>query len=339
MNAHVKLSEMSGRKVVRKCCDRHEVYSRNLVCIDNKAAATQFFDDLQLSESSQLFFRFGLPNCVHPYSHRQRTIEFQLTSNGSLEIQPNNQLVSIELYCMEDIVYTDSAGLPITSNLAIFCTDKLEVLPEAKATVTKPPPDTVHEAGHFELNRTKIPKCCPAGHIMNDEEHTCQQFNLGNAELIISHALKNHVQQNYNISSILVSNSSLSCQHSKAIALKPNRHTLFGQLIFESNMENELSLLTHFYIENYWDFKVKHQPFCLDLTLFRNEKEVFYQPQVFYCTSKSRVSIHYPILLCISAVGLLTTFIIYFIVPTSGNNFNTFVLTLTSITKTFFRFG
>ncbi|XP_057374652.1 uncharacterized protein LOC130695523 [Daphnia carinata] len=316
MNAHVKLSEMARQKVVRKCCDRHEVYSRNLVCIDNKAAATQFFDDLQLSQSSELFFRFGLPSCVHPYSHRQRTIEFQLTSNGSLEIQPNNHLVSIEHYCMEDIVYADSAGLPITSNLAIFCTDKLEALPEAKATVTYPLSgfDTAHE----EVNRTKIPKCCPAGHIMIDEEHTCQLLNLGNAELIISQALHNHVQQNYNISGTLISNSSLSCQHRKAIALKSN-HNTFGQLIFESNTENELSLLTYFYIENYWDFKVKHQPFCLDLTLLRNEKEVFYQPQVFYCTSQSHVSIHYPILLCISAAGLLTTFIIYFIVPTSGS--------------------
>ncbi|KAI9556235.1 hypothetical protein GHT06_018809 [Daphnia sinensis] len=314
-NVHVKLSEMAGRKVVRKCCDRHEVYSRNLVCVDNKAAATQFFDDLQLSESSELFFRFGSPDCFRPYSHRQRTIQFQLTSNGTLEIQPNNQQVSIEHYCMEDIVYTDSAGLPITSNLAIFCTDTLEVLPEAKVTVTGPPPDTVHEA---EVNKTEIPKCCPAGHIMKDEEHTCQLLNLGNADLIISQALNNHIQQNYNISSTLVSNSSLPCQHSKAITLKPNRNT-FGQLVFESNTENELSFFTYFYIENYWDFKVRHQPFCVDLTLLRNEKEVFYQPQVFYCTSQSHVSIHYPILLCVSAVGLLITFIIYFIVPTSGS--------------------
>lgn len=312
---------MTGRKIIRKCCDRHEIYSRNLVCIDNQAAATQFFGDLQLSESSELFFRFGLPNCVHPYSYRQRTVEFQLTSNGSLEIQSSNQIVPIEHYCMEDIVYTDASGLPITSNLAIFCTDKLEVSPETKVTVTKPPfnPDVVQEAGNIEGNRTKTPKCCPSGHIMTNEEHTCQPLNLGNAELVIMQALNNHIQKNYNISSTLVSNSSLSCRKTKAISLKTN-HDTFGQLLFESTAESELSFVSHIYVENYWDFKVKHQPFCLDLTLVRTEKEVFYQPQVFYCTSQSRVSIHYPILLCISAVGLLATFVIYFIVPTSGKN-------------------
>ncbi|EFX64074.1 hypothetical protein DAPPUDRAFT_334620 [Daphnia pulex] len=140
--APAELSAFAGKTVVRKCCDRNEVYSQNLICIENnRGASTQFFDELQFAKSDELFFRFGLPICSDPFLYRRQTIDFVLNSNGSLEINSGSNLVSIENYCMEDIVYKDSVGLPVTSNLAIFCSDqKMEELPkkEEVAPAEKP---------------------------------------------------------------------------------------------------------------------------------------------------------------------------------------------------------
>jgi hypothetical protein len=231
---------------------------------------------------------------------------------------------------MEDIVYKDSVGLPVTSNLAIFCSDqkmelpkKEEVAPAEKPTISETASEmVVRNESSIKIN---MPKCCPSGSVMDERDNSCQPLRLedesSDTDSIISRALNSHIQKNYNISITLMANTSISCPFIKNIPLQPMYHS-FGKLLFESVGEenNSLSLLTHFYFENYWDLKVKHRPFCLDLALLRNEREVFYQPKAFYCTSKShRVSIHYPILLLISAAGLLATFIIYFIVPASGN--------------------
>ena len=328
---------MSGRTVIRKCCDRNEVYSQNLVCIENRGASTQFFDGLQFAKSNELFFRFGLPVCTDPFRYRRQTIDFELNSNGSLEISPgslisksNDNLVTIEHYCMEDIVYKDSVGLPITTNLAIFCSDKVEELIPKKESITPDEPtdsQATYDMVHNESSKIITPKCCPSGYVMDEQDNTCQPLKMedesSDADVIITRALSNYIQNYYNISSIFTANSSIFCNFIKNISLKPTYQS-FGKLLFESvGLENNFTalLLTHFYIENYWDLKVKHQPFCVDLALLRNEKEVFYQPQVFYCTSKSHVSIHYPILLLVSAAGLLATFLIYFFVPASGNIF------------------
>jgi hypothetical protein len=329
--APAEQTAIAGKSVVRKCCDRNEVYSQNLICIENnRGASTQFFDDLQFAKSDELFFRFGLPICSDPFLYRRQTIDFVLNSNGSLEINSGSNLVSIENYCMEDIVYKDSVGLPVTSNLAIFCSDqkmelskKEEVAPAEKPTISETESEMVtRNESSIKVN---MPKCCPSGSVMDERDNSCQPLRLedesSDADSIISRALNSHIQKNYNISSTLMANTSISCPFIKNIPLQPMYHS-FGKLLFESVGEenNSLSLLTHFYFENYWDLKVKHRPFCLDLALLRNEREVFYQPKAFYCTSKShRVSIHYPILLLISAAGLLATFIIYFIVPASGN--------------------
>jgi hypothetical protein len=156
---------------------------------------------------------------------------------------------------------------------------------------------------------------------MDERDNSCQPLRLeeySDADTIISRALNSHIQKNNNISITLMANTSISCQFIENIPLQSEHHKVLFESVGVEN--NSLSLLTHFYFENNWDFKVKHQPFCVDLALLRNEREVFYQPKAFYCASKShRVSIHYPILLLISAAGLLATFIIYFIVPASGN--------------------
>jgi hypothetical protein len=324
--APAELTAIAGKSVVRKCCDRNQVYSQNKEekwCTETRGASTQFFDELQFAKSDELFFRFGLPICSDPFLYRRQTSDFVLNSNGSLEINSGSNLVSIENYCIEDIVYKDSVGLPVTSNLAIFCSDeKVEDLLEEdaeKQTINETATEVVvRNESSIKVN---MPKCCPSGSVMDERDNSCQPLRLedySDAETIISRALNSHIQKNNNISITLMANTSISCQFIENIPLQSKHHKVLFESVGEEN--NNLSLLTHFYFENNWDFKVNHQPFCVDMQLLRNEREVFYQPKAFYCASKShRVSIHYPILLLISAAGLLATFIIYFIVPASGN--------------------
>jgi hypothetical protein len=90
-----------------------------------------------------------------------------------LEINSGRNLVSIENYCIEDIVYKDSVGLPVTSNLAIFCSDeKVEDLLEEdaeKQTINETASEVVvRNESSIKVN---MPKCCPSGHVMDERDN------------------------------------------------------------------------------------------------------------------------------------------------------------------------
>ena len=342
----VELSSIAGRTVIRKCCDRNEVYSQNSQCTENQGFATDYFDNLQSARSDEIFFRIGLPNCSPQYTNK-----FQLTPNGNLAIDMSNsrsdlsdQLLSIEHYCIEDMVYYDAGGFPVTSNDAFFCSDpdnpdqhvsELTLTEYPGYTDTQDNPDqhvselivteypgytdTLYETDYNDSVKIRTPKCCPSGYVM-DEWNTCRLLKLGedsSGEWIISQALNNYFFSKHNIVSNLIPNNfSESCESIRSSLIDE----ISAKAKFEADPKNELSLSFHFHIKNYWDFKIKPKPFCVDLVQFRSEKEVFYLPKIFYCTSQFHVSIHYPVLLCISAAGLITTLIIYFFVPTSGNH-------------------
>jgi hypothetical protein len=178
-----------------------------------------------------------------------------------------------------------------------------------------------------DSGKIKTPKCCPLGYVM-DESETCQLLKLGEGssgeERIISRALNNYFLSEHKIVTNLISNnSSGSCELIRLIPFVS--YDASTEMKFEVDPKNELSLLIHLQTKNYWNFKLKPHFFCVDFVRFRSEKEVSYQPQIFHCAKQEHhVSIHYPVLLCISAVGLMLTLIIYFFVPAKGNN-NSFV--------------
>jgi hypothetical protein len=178
-----------------------------------------------------------------------------------------------------------------------------------------------------DSGKIKTPKCCPLGYVM-DESETCQLLKLGEGssgeERIISQALNNYFLSEHKIVTNLISNnSSGSCELIRLIPFVS--YDASTEMKFEVDPKNELSLLIHLQTKNYWNFKLKPHFFCVDFVRFRSEKEVSYQPQIFHCAKQEHhVSIHYPVLLCISAVGLMLTLIIYFFVPAKGNN-NSFV--------------
>ena len=315
---------MVGRTVVRKCCDRNDIFSlEDLMCMNNQGLATQYFDDLQSTANNELFFRIGMKlNC--PY--KQQTTEFRLVS-GSLQVRMNaesdwnEQLISAENYCLEDFVMSPahSAGLlPETENMALFCVSQATPVEEFAFPVDPINLDNISTINYEIQEKIDIPKCCLPGYVVEGE--TCQPLMLHDSEFTITNALNQYLREIYNISSILVPNTSLSCGYEKTLSLLPSPGSL-AKLKFQFHAERNTSLSIHIYKINDWDFEFQTRDFCVDFTRFHSNKEVSYYPEVFYCdpASSFSVSMHYPILLSISAAALLATFIIYFFVPASGN--------------------
>ena len=210
----------------------------------------------------------------------------------------------------------------VASQPQFIAPDSLFILKEvSSAPLFHTASDNRHTLKDINNNSIKIinaHKCCPSGHIMGEQD-TCQPLKLrehsSDVDGIISQSLNNYFLRIHKIVTNLIPNNlSSSC------ALTRFNETDSGLVKFEGDAKNELSFSTHYHLENYWDFKIQPKPFCVDLVLFRDEKEVSYLPRIYFCTSQFHVLIHYPILLCISAAGLIVTFIIYFFVPTSGNH-------------------
>jgi hypothetical protein len=368
--AELFASKFNGRRVIRKCCrqnstlDSTSEFNGRPRCRENQGLVTPFFENLQLKDNStNLFFRFGYANCSYP----TRTKQFQLNSNGSLEIMVDNTianssnlLVSIEDYCVDDMVeFSYVTGLPFTSAYALYCpgeeptliesefTDELTELPSTDAPFTDPPfteptftdttisePESNYSNNEDQSDNSTsitIPKCCPPGHVMS-EEYTCQPLWWWPSE---------QYGDEFTEPAVIVSgsiNSDFTAYHSNWSVIfvpdptfngscKPNQLQqpipLFAENsqitpIFLNDSKGGVSLSLHTFIENYWDVKSQVHSFCVDQLLFKQEREVYYNPQVFHCLTIESFKSHRPVILLISTVGLLATFIIYLLVPASG---------------------
>ena len=125
-------SKFVGRKVIRKCCPHGEsmdtLFDNNgwAACRRNEGLVTLFFQQLQSEDtSSELFFRFDRFKC----DNLIRTTEFQLNSNGTLEIKmldnSNHRLLPVGHYCFDDVVeFNLNTNLPLTSFFAFYCPDE-----------------------------------------------------------------------------------------------------------------------------------------------------------------------------------------------------------------------
>ena len=316
-------------------------------CRRNEDLVTLFFEQLQSQDmSSELFFRFDRFKCDNPI----RTTEFQLNSNGSLEIviiagySSHRLLVSFERYCLNDVVAYDAfTGLPITSIQAFYCpeeephsnllsTDELE-LTEVQFTTESSFTTDLSMKSEIEPGESTIavPKCCSPGHVMHENENNfdchplwwwpTEDQPIDPAEMILQSL--SHDFENYHavLNTVFVSNTSLS-------SCKPGQLQENGPLydenskknpIFRIDSKNKLSLAFHSFIENYWDVKEEIQSYCADHLLIKEERVVFYASQVFHCLTVAPVNNSYrPAILLISIVALLVTFVIYFFVPASG---------------------
>ncbi len=59
--------------------------------------------------------------------------------------------------------------------------------------------------------------------------------------------------------------------------------------------------------------------FCVDVEQVRTAREVSHHSVVRFCPpAKTHVSVHYPIMLYVSAAALVATFCIYYVVPAQG---------------------
>ena len=315
-----------GRTVIRKCCDQNEIYSQDWQCIENEGFVTDFFGNLQSTRSDEIFFRIDQLECPNSCHNN-----FQLTSNYSLEISmgsatnnSSNHFVSMEHYCIEDLFSFNSDGFPAMSNQACICLD--QQVPELithELTTPEYPIDsgTLYESDYNHSNKMNIPKCCPSGYIM-DEFDMCYPLKLpklgeDSSSAYISKILNSFFLRDHNIVSNLIKNNVVGfCKLIRVTSLEGS----IQEVKFEDGANNESLVVLHYFSKNYWKFKLKSKLFCVDLALSRQEKEAVYNPNVYYCLPTDfNVSIHYPILLSISAVGLIATLIIYFFVPTSGN--------------------
>jgi hypothetical protein len=230
--------------------------------------------------------------------------------------------------------YDESTEPPFTTE------SPLTEPPSTEQINTEPPstevsliePEFTNKSVQDDLNRIVIPKCCSPGHVMHEHEEYfgCHSLWWPSGEVfdqpadlakIESQSLYYDFQNFHNISSTLfVSNTTLSsCKPSQRqqpipIFAKNSKVTP----IFHINSKNEVSVQIRTLVENFWDIKPEIHPFCVEHLLFREEKNVYYNSQVFHCISEEPFKKYRPVILLISVVALLTTFIIYFFVPASG---------------------
>ena len=327
-----ELSLLAGLTVIRKCCERNQIYSLDeKICMENQMLSTQYFDDRMSKEKNEIFFRIGFKlNCT--FEQQTTSAEFRLVSSNlqvrmDAESDWEEQLISAENYCLEDYVesVTRPDGLPETKIKAKFCTNQTTLAAEFPLAVDPINLDNLTAIDKEIQEEMEIPKCCLPGYVV--EGGTCRPLMLRDSESTVANALNQYFRKYYNISSILISNASLSCPYEKSpqslFLLPVSWVTSLPKLKFRLQAERNVSLSLHIYKRNDWDFESQLQNFCVDIEFFRNLEKVSNAPQVFYCAPQSTfhsVSIHYPILLSISAASLLATFIIYFIVPASGNS-------------------
>ena len=347
-------SKFVGRKVIRKCCPHGEsmdtLFDNNgwAACRRNEGLVTLFFQQLQSEDmSSELFFRFGRVKCNNPI----RTTEFQLNSNGTLESKmldnSNHRLLPVGHYCLEDVVeFVTNTNLPSTSFFAFYCPDEppnIIELTEPPITtessfMTDPPmmaePESTNTNDPFASSSAiRIPKCCPPGHVMHENEHIFYCHPLWwwpttsfwdqpiDPKEIVSQSLSYDFLAYHNVSStVFVSNTSLSsCQPGQLQANIPvHAENSKTNPIFRIDSKNLISLTFHWFVENYWDVKEDIQSFCVDYLLTKEERRADYKSKAFRCITLEPFQSYRPVILLISIVALLTTFVIYFFVPASG---------------------
>jgi len=303
---------MNGQKVIRKCCDINQVFSvANLSCIAKQEYATTYFDDLQNEaevNGEDLFFHVG-PRLNCPDELTTTIFTFSPDS-GRLRIkmeETDENWQEVITYCLDDFVIFFEDELPETINVARFC------LPQYPNLI---PSVDSNDQG------LSVPRCCPTGYVV--EGHQCQPLNLGDkankiSESVLLRALQSYSDMDLDVSTgILAPNITLSCGLTTSYSLHSANNLTLATPSFKMDENNSLVFALHYYVDQYWDFNVTLKLFCLDMQLFRTAGDVSYEPTVWFCPSPSHVSGHYPVLLYISSVALVATFIIYFFIPASG---------------------
>lgn len=322
------LLSVVGRTVVRKCCDMNQVYSiQNKECISYKQGlVTNFFEDLSARENETFFFRIGFPNC----DYMAKTMNFQLTSSGHLQVKPtdgqelSDQLFSADNYCVDNLVTTDFLGLPKVTMQAFYCPREATELSETEQSFqTVHPIDsgTVQDPNSKEHEKFNVSKCCALDSVV--VEGTCQPLTLIadtlNPESIATNALNFYMLESYNLSSSLTPHVSFSCGFDLKYPLIRTSANDSNRVVWSFEENGKLSLSRHVFFENYWDFNLELKTFCVDLEFFRNVEVAIYQPKIYFCLPHYQVSKQYPIILGVSSAALFATAIIYFLVPASGN--------------------
>ncbi|XP_046656019.1 uncharacterized protein LOC124349451 isoform X2 [Daphnia pulicaria] len=367
--AELLTSKFNARRVIRKCCGHNQSLDSfagsngKPACRENQVLVTRFFENLQELEdnSTSLFFRFGHANCS---TRPIRTTVFQLHFNGSLEIMVDNtnansntRLVSIEDYCLDDMVeFGYVTHLPYATTYAFYCpgeepsliepefSDGPEVTdspstdppptypPVTETTMSEPDPTYSNNDDQYDNSTLiTIPKCCPPGHVMG-EEYTCQPLWWWPTErpwdepiepaVVVSGSINDDLMTYHNnLSATLISNVTLSSCKAGQLQQPIPLFAQYSQIIpiFRIDPKHGVLVSFHTLVEYYWDVKSKINSFCVDQLFFRQEQDVYYNAQVFHCITIETFKSHRPIILLVSTAGLLATFVIYLFVPASGS--------------------
>lgn len=332
-NTTSSLNPLSGRQVIRKCCDFNEVYSAlNNTCIPKQGYGTQYFDDL-LSEGDDLFLRAGLLNC----SDQQQPEFFEWTTNWMIRIQMNadedwdSHSYTSDEYCVDDFVVFLDDELPETINLVTVCPVNAEVNRNTSGILETRANDTnlVDETATLyaqDVKVNQVPKCCPRGFIIDG--NTCKQLELkdqvpklesillrsvmefslnpGNATLALAHHHGAYFPCSYDQSQIL--NSAPSANASS--------HTAFPK--FRASGQLETTFYLNLYGEQNWDYDIKIPHYCVEMKYIHNQEGNNYEPHAFFCFAPSHISGHYPTLFYISSIALVFTFLMYILTPVEG---------------------
>lgn len=170
-----------------------------------------------------------------------------------------------------------------------------------------------------------IPKCCPHSFII--KEGTCQRYErsdlVSKMEVKIVRQVQNFISDSPDVKLQLrhQDNNTVQCGFSQSNALKQiyYTNTSFIKPRFRTDFK-EVALFLHYYERNYWDLEYNVLRFCVDMQYIKTEGVILYDEHVFYCLNPSPVSKHYPVLHYISAVGLVLTFVMYFLTPSKGDS-------------------
>ena len=324
------LSHLTGRNIIRKCCDLNEAFLvNNRSCIPRDGYSTQFFDQLQ--ENGNHFFRIGLLSC----QHQTQVEDFRVTAAGQLQVQVEegraHLLIHPDDYCLDDFVVFWDDDLPEVVTLVNYCLDKsnksLTLIPD----IVHP---EVEKVGEVAIS---IPKCCPRGQISDLDG--CTSFPLANQqaklEAMLLRAFRNHGSAANQSLQLVANAGNLPCQDFRTLQLSADEvnDTSWITPVFQTDAEGNVSLLFHYFVDKYWNQRVAVEPFCLEMKIYEQSYDVLYRPVVLYCTASWHVPFYTPCLLYISAVALLLTAAIYSFVPASSKTLHSFICCLLMVDR------
>ena len=313
-------SELNERSVLRKCCDQKDVYlaQEGWCGPATRDVSTEYMNELKANDS--VFLRIGTLDCFDAMELTPIGTEFSLMANGHILMDDHDSFavhLHSDFYCLDDFVNYNNDQVPEVMSQAWYCAN--EAITARRAA-----------SNDSQVVEVSLPKCCKFGEVFSTAAG-CQPYDYNNRigiagglDYALLQAVRGGFQDEPDAVRLDINFSpgeNVDCEENKQVYLTGRSNNSFVTPLFQSNNGTATGKIQYLWTcpASSWAMNLSMTNFCVENEQAEIDNQTFYHQIVRYCPPKSQVSIHYPILLYTSSIGLLVTFCIYIFAPAQGN--------------------